>query len=87
VAQLPWSGSDLRDRATKITAPTLITWGERDLTSPVRWGRAAHRAIAGSTFLTMPTGHVVFRSAPEAGLGHVLPFVEAAQRAQLSPPR
>jgi pimeloyl-ACP methyl ester carboxylesterase len=83
----PGPGNDLRDRAAKITAPTLITWGERDLTSPVRWGRAVHRAIAGSTFVAMPTGHVVFSSAPEAWLGHVLPFVEAAQRAHFSPPR
>ena len=83
----PGPGNDLRDRAAKITAPTLVTWGERDLTSPVRWGRAVHRAIAGSRFVAMPTGHVVFSSAPEAWLGHVLPFVEAVQRAHISPPR
>ena len=83
----PGPGNDLRDRASKITAPTLVTWGERDLTSPVRWGRAVHRAIAGSTFVAMPTGHVVFSSAPQAWLGHVLPFVEAVQRAHFSPPR
>ena len=83
----PGPGNDLRDRASKITAPTLVTWGERDLTSPVRWGRAVHRAIAGSSFVALPTGHVVFSSAPQAWLGHVLPFVEAVQRAHFSPPR
>lgn len=76
----PGPGNDLRDRAHLITAPTLITWGSRDATSPVRWGRAVHSAIAGSTFVSLPTGHVVFASAPTEWLAHVLPFIAAAQR-------
>lgn len=83
----PAAPNDLRDRAATITAPTLVTWGERDLTSPVRWGRAVHRAITGSRLVAMPTGHVVFSSAPGAWLGLVLPFAEEVQRAHFSPPR
>jgi pimeloyl-ACP methyl ester carboxylesterase len=75
----PGEGNDLRGVASQIDTPTLITWGARDATSPVRWGRDVHRAIARSTFLTLPTGHVVFASAPRDWLAHVLPFLESVQ--------
>jgi pimeloyl-ACP methyl ester carboxylesterase len=34
--------------------PTLIAWGERDRTIPVEHGLAAHAAIPGSRFVTIP---------------------------------
>jgi pimeloyl-ACP methyl ester carboxylesterase len=34
--------------------PTLIVWGERDHTIPLAHGLAAHRAIPGSSFRTIP---------------------------------
>ena len=34
--------------------PTLIVWGERDNTIPLAHGRAAHDAIPGSRFETLP---------------------------------
>jgi pimeloyl-ACP methyl ester carboxylesterase len=75
----PGEGNDLRGVAGQISAPALITWGARDATSPVRWGRDAHRAIAGSKFLTLPTGHVVFASAPGDWLAQVMPFLQSVQ--------
>jgi hypothetical protein len=36
-----------------------------------------HTAIPGSTFVGLPTGHVVFASKPADWLDAVLPFVEA----------
>lgn len=72
------TGHDLRERAAGITAPVLITWGAKDPSAPVRWGRKVAEAIRGSTFETFPTGHVVFSSEPTAWLGTVLPFVDAA---------
>jgi pimeloyl-ACP methyl ester carboxylesterase len=36
------------------TLPTLIVWGERDNTIPLAHGRAAHEAIPGSRFETLP---------------------------------
>jgi pimeloyl-ACP methyl ester carboxylesterase len=71
-------GHDLRERAAQIAAPVLITWGGKDLTAPQRWGRAIQAAIPGSLFEALPTGHVVFSSAPAAWLASVLPFVDAA---------
>jgi pimeloyl-ACP methyl ester carboxylesterase len=75
---------DLRARAAQITAPVLITWGVKDLTSPKRWGKALAAAIPGSTFTTLPTGHVPFSSEPVAWLETVLPFVDAAHAARRS---
>jgi pimeloyl-ACP methyl ester carboxylesterase len=71
-------GHDLRTRAAQISAPVLITWGAKDLTAPLRWGKAVQAAIPGSRLEALPTGHVVFSSEPKAWLESVLPFVEAA---------
>ncbi|MGK2902570.1 MAG: alpha/beta fold hydrolase [Mycobacterium sp.] len=69
---------DLRDRAHLISAPTLIVWGSRDIAIPSRVGRLTHEALAGSTLHELPTGHVVFSSAPEEFLDVVRPFIRAA---------
>ena len=71
-------GHDLRPRAADITVPVLITWGAKDPSAPLRWGRAIAEAIPGSTFEAFPTGHVVFSSEPAAWLGTVVPFVDVA---------
>jgi pimeloyl-ACP methyl ester carboxylesterase len=70
-------GHDLRVQASRITAPVLITWGAKDPTAPLRWGRAIAETIPGSTFEAFGTGHVVFSSEPTAWLDTVLPFVDA----------
>ena len=70
---------DLRGTAKDITAPVLITWGARDLTAPVRWGKIVAEAIPGARFTTLPTGHVVFSSEPHAWLREVMPFLDSAQ--------
>jgi pimeloyl-ACP methyl ester carboxylesterase len=70
---------DLRGVAKDITVPVLITWGARDLTAPVRWGKAVAEAIPGARFTTLPTGHVVFSSEPEAWLREVGPFLDSVQ--------
>lgn len=69
---------DLRLRASMIIAPVLITWGAKDPSAPVRWGKNVAEAIPRSTFESFPTGHVVFSSEPTAWLATVLPFVDAA---------
>src|SRR3954471_14200806 len=44
-----------RDRLYLIGGfPTLIAWGERDHTIPMEHGLAAHRAIRGSRFVSLP---------------------------------
>lgn len=71
-------GHDLRMQASRIAAPVLITWGAKDPTAPMRWGRVIADAIPGSTFRAFPSGHVVFSSEPTPWLDTVLPFVDAA---------
>jgi pimeloyl-ACP methyl ester carboxylesterase len=66
---------DLRDRANKIVAPTLIVWGAKDPTLSLRVGRATRDAIAGSQLEVLDTGHVVFSSDPQGFLGVVEPFL------------
>jgi pimeloyl-ACP methyl ester carboxylesterase len=66
---------DLRDRAHRIKAPTLVVWGVRDPTLSLRIGRATHDAIDGSELAALQTGHVVFSSDPEGFLGLVEPFL------------
>lgn len=73
-------GYDLTPRASEITAPTLIVWGSLDPIARLRYGRQAHHRIPGSTFRTLPTGHLPFSSAPTDFLDIVLPFIEAAYR-------
>lgn len=75
---------DLRDRAHRIVAPTLIVWGDRDPTLSLRVGRATQQAIPGSTLHVLHTGHVVFSSDPTAFLRVVEPFLEGVD-AQASP--
>lgn len=68
---------DLRARATRITAPTLLLWGTRD---PILgWdGRSARRAIPHATWHPLPTGHAPFAEDPAAFLAAVLPFLASA---------
>lgn len=56
--------ADHTTRADAIAAPTLIVWGTRDTAIPTRAGRLAHTTIVNSTLHELPTGHVVFSSAP-----------------------
>jgi pimeloyl-ACP methyl ester carboxylesterase len=66
---------DLRDRAQRISAPTLIVWGDRDPTLSLRIGRATQEAIPGSVTHTLHTGHVVFSSDPAGFVRIVQPFL------------
>ena len=62
--------------------PTLIVWGGRDNTIPVAHGLAAHRAIPGSRFETLPrAAHFPHLEDPE-GLARVLrDFMETTEPA------
>jgi pimeloyl-ACP methyl ester carboxylesterase len=62
-----------RDRLYLLGAmPTLIVWGERDNTIPLAHGRAAHEAVPGSRFETLPrAAHFPNLEDPE-GLAAVL---------------
>jgi len=52
--------------------PTMIVWGERDHTIPIDHGRAAHRAIAGSSFRSLPAAAHFPNLEDPAGLADAL---------------
>jgi pimeloyl-ACP methyl ester carboxylesterase len=60
--------------------PTLIVWGERDNTIPLSHGRAAHEAIPGSRFETLPRAAHFPHLEDPAGLAAVLQdFMETTE--------
>lgn len=72
---------DLRDRATDIDTARVgvhILSGEYDYSASPAMGRAAHEAIAGSTFAEMRgLGHFPMSEDPESFLVHLLPVLDA----------
>ncbi len=71
---------DLRDRAHLIDTTAVgvhIMSGEYDYSATVEAGRAAHDAIAGSTFTEMPgIGHFPMSENPDVFIGHLLPVLD-----------
>ncbi len=71
---------DLRERAHLIDTTEVgvhILSGEYDSSGTVEHGRAAHRAIPGSTFTEMTgVGHFPMSEHPEAFFSHLLPVLD-----------
>jgi pimeloyl-ACP methyl ester carboxylesterase len=57
--------------------PSLIVWGERDRTIPIDHGRAAHAAIPGSRFVTLPrAAHFPHLEDPEGLAAALREFID-----------
>ena len=67
---------DLRARASEVTCPVLLLWGDRDPVVPLRAGRATQRVLPRARLERFATGHVVFSSDPEGVLAQLLPFLD-----------
>lgn len=66
----------LSRRLHRVTAPTLILWGEEDRLNPVGYAADFGAAIAGSVVQTIPgCGHIPQVEATAATLGHVEAFL------------
>ncbi|MBX5470678.1 MAG: alpha/beta fold hydrolase [Thermoleophilaceae bacterium] len=64
--------------------PTLIVWGERDNTIPLEHGRAAHLAIPGSRFRTLPkAAHFPHLEDPDGVADALREFVESTEPAHI----
>jgi pimeloyl-ACP methyl ester carboxylesterase len=64
--------------------PTLIVWGERDNTIPLKHGRRAHEAIPRSLFRTLPgVAHFPNLEDPEGLARELLEFIAATEPAPL----
>jgi pimeloyl-ACP methyl ester carboxylesterase len=63
--------------------PTLIAWGERDRTIPLEHGIAAHRAIPGSRFVTIPgAAHFPHLERPDELATALLDFIASTEPAR-----
>ncbi len=68
--------TDPLPRLARITAPTLILWGERDAMIPVSNSADYLRAIPDAQLVTLPDGgHVPFEEAPAASIDAVRAFL------------
>lgn len=64
-------GYDLRGDVDRITAPTLLIWGEHDPVIPPKIGRQLERAIPDAKLVVFDSGHVPHTTDP-AGVAAVL---------------
>lgn len=63
-------------RLQRITAPTLLLWGEQDAMIPVTNAADYLKAVSGSRVVTLPgVGHIPQEESPAAALGPVRDFL------------
>lgn len=70
--------NNLRTTAHKITAKTLLVFGQRDPAIPAhKDGRVAQQCLPQAGFVSMASGHAPFAEVPDAFLAAVMPFLAA----------
>jgi pimeloyl-ACP methyl ester carboxylesterase len=74
-----------RDRLYLLSGfPMLVIWGERDHTIPMEHGLAAHRAIPGSRFVSLPrAAHFPHLEDPEGLAAALGEFISATDPARI----
>jgi pimeloyl-ACP methyl ester carboxylesterase len=61
------SAESVREALARVSVPTLLVYGDRDVRAPLPVAEDLHKAIAGSTLVVLPdVGHVCNIEAPEA---------------------
>lgn len=67
----------LTSRLDRITAPTLVIWGENDRLIPLAYGQAYQKGIPGARLVTIPRcGHLPPTEQPERFAQAVLDFLQ-----------
>jgi pimeloyl-ACP methyl ester carboxylesterase len=68
---------DVSDEASRIRAPTLLVWGERDTLVPLALAAEWHRAVPRSRLVVMPgVGHVPMVERPREFANLLLEFLD-----------
>jgi pimeloyl-ACP methyl ester carboxylesterase len=78
MAKIVWPIPDkgLRKRLHRITAPTLLLWGESDRANPVVYAEEWQRRVKGAAVRLVPGGgHMVLHEAPDAAARAVEEFL------------
>ncbi len=66
IARFVWPVPDkgLQKRLHRITAPTLVLWGDADRVNPVVYAEEWQRRIKGAALKLLPGGHMLLHEAP-----------------------
>jgi len=77
MAKFVWPIPDkgLQKRLHRITAPTLVLWGDADRANPVVYAEEWQRRVKGAALLLVPGGHMVLHEAPDAAAAAVIEFL------------
>jgi pimeloyl-ACP methyl ester carboxylesterase len=71
----PIPDKGIRKRLHRITAPTLVLWGDADRANPVVYAEEWQRRIKGAALRLLPGGHMAIHEAPEAAARAIEEFV------------
>lgn len=68
---------NISQHLTKITAPTLLLWGDQDQDTPLSQGKEFARYINGSDLVVLPnTGHFAFIDQPKKFIEEMCAFID-----------
>ena len=70
----PIPDKGLKKRLHRVTAPTLLLWGESDRVNPAAYGEEFARRLRQSTLTRLPGGHMLHLESPELVAGAVTAF-------------
>src|SRR5262249_10566027 len=77
MAKFAWPIPDkgLRKRLHRITAPTLVLWGDADRVNPLPYAEEWHRAIKGAVLSIRRGGHMIHEEEPDLVAAVVAEFL------------
>jgi pimeloyl-ACP methyl ester carboxylesterase len=77
MAKMIWPIPDkgLRKRLHRITAPTLLLWGDADRANPLPYAEAWQRRIKGAALKLVDGGHMVLHESPDVAAAALLEFL------------
>ena len=71
---------DFRMNLPRVSVPTLLVYGEKDVRSPLSVAEAMHASIPGSQLVAIPNvGHMVDMQAPDRLNAEIRGFVQSIQ--------
>ena len=78
IAKFVWPIPDrgLAKRLHRVTAPTLLLWGDRDRVNPVVYGETWRRQIKGAALSVLAGGHMLLHEAPEPSATTIVAFLD-----------
>ena len=78
MAKMIWPIPDkgLRKRLHRLTAPTLLLWGDGDRANPLVYAEEWQRYLKGAALRLVPGGHMVLHESPDAVASALVEFLK-----------